>query len=127
MIELTVFYDAECPLCVSEINYLQANNHSNKVAFVDLNDEAFHHQYPQINPIRAQQVIHGQLPWGQIITGLDVTCMAWRLVGKGKFISILRWPIISFFADIGYRFFAANRHLISRYYYQWFVCSKCSK
>lgn len=127
MSALTFFYDGECPLCRREIKFLQSHDLKKNINFVDLNSDSFIMKYPQINPLRAQQVLHGQLSSGQIITGLDVTCLAWRLVGKGRCLSVLRWPIFSWFADLSYTFFALNRHAISRYYTYWFGCDKCSK
>ena len=58
-------------------------------------------------------VLHGRFQ-GQAIYGLDVTYHAWRAVGKGTWVAILRWPVVRSLADLVYLFFAKHRHRLSR-------------
>ena len=55
------------------------------------------------------------LPSGIMIYGLDVTYQAWKTVGKYPWLKIIRLPIIRFFADCTYTFFAKYRQPISRF------------
>ena len=52
-------------------------------------------------------------PDGTMLYGLDANCKAWELVGKKRWLRVLRWPVIRMFADLGYMFFAKNRSTIS--------------
>ena len=111
--KLTIFYDSHCPLCNAEINQLKALDHNKKILFEDINALDFINRYPFIDKINANKLLHGQLSNGAMIYGLDVTCMAWKTVGKHRWLAILRWPVIRWFADLGYLFFARYRNNIS--------------
>lgn len=112
-IVLTIFYDSYCPLCSTEINQLKAYDYDKKLIFEDINAVDFIQRYPYIDIIKANKLLHGQLHNGAMIYGLDVTCLAWKTVGKHRWLAILRWPVIRWFADISYAFFARYRNTIS--------------
>jgi predicted DCC family thiol-disulfide oxidoreductase YuxK len=97
------------------------------LSLVDIHDDDFATKFPSIDPVAADRVLHGLYDDGTMIYGLDVTHQAWRAVGKKPWIAILRFPIIRWFADMGYLFFANNRYTIS-----WFLtgkkrCEPCAK
>lgn len=123
---LTIFYDGHCPLCMAEMIQLKALDIQKKINFSDLHADNFNDVYPYIDKSKANLILHGELPSGEILLGLDVTCKAWSLVGKHKWLAILRWPVISFFADIVYRFFARYRNTISYLLTRKKPCKKCS-
>jgi predicted DCC family thiol-disulfide oxidoreductase YuxK len=110
---LTIFYDRNCPLCSAEINQLRALDNDKQLLFEDINAVDFIQRYPYIDKIKANKLLHGQLTNGTMLYGLDVTCLAWKTVGKHRWLAILRWPLIRWFADISYRFFARHRNTIS--------------
>ena len=110
---LTIFYDSYCPLCSAEIDQLIAFDSDNQLSFEDIHAVDFVQRYPYIDKVEANKLLHGQLSNGDMIYGLDVTCMAWRTVGKHRWLSILRWPVIRWFADLAYVFFARHRNRIS--------------
>ena len=110
---LTIFYDSYCPLCGAEINQLKAYDSNNQLSFEDINAVDFIQRYPYIDQVEANKLLHGQLSSGEIIYGLDVTCLAWKTVGKHRWLSILRWPVIRWFSDRAYLFFARHRNSIS--------------
>ena len=110
---LTVFYDSYCPLCSAEIKQLKAYDKDGRLLLEDINELDFMQRYPYIDKIEANKRLHGQLSNGQLIYGLDVTCMAWKLVDKHRWLSVLRWPVIRWFADLAYYLFARYRKPIS--------------
>jgi len=122
---LTIFYDGQCPLCMTEINQLQKLNHKNNLNFVNLHDENFTDRYPHIDPAKAERIIHGETENGTLLLGLDVTCTAWILVEKHRWLKILRWPLIRNIADLIYRLFARYRHRISRLIMGKQICDQC--
>lgn len=123
---LTIFYDGGCPLCMAEMRQLQASDRDGKLVFVNLHDVDFSERYPHIDPVRADRLLHGQLESGELLHGLDVTCLAWSLVGKHKWLSVLRWPILRPLSDLAYRLFARYRHGISRLLTGRPRCSSCT-
>ncbi|MDX1573845.1 MAG: DUF393 domain-containing protein [Methylophaga sp.] len=114
MQQLTIFFDGDCPLCAKEINALQARDSLHQLKFENIYDDSFASRYPDIDIVKADRVLHGQLPDGSMIYGLDVTANAWKLVNAHHWIQMLRWPVIRWFTDIGYRLFAGLRHPIGR-------------
>lgn len=111
--KLTIFYDGCCPLCAIEIKQLRDYDADNRLAFEDIHAPDFDKRYPHIDPVKANEILHGQLSDGELIYGLEVTCRAWKAVGKHRWLSILRWPVIRWFADLVYLFFARHRNRIS--------------
>lgn len=69
--------------------------------------------YPHIHRENALRFLHGELKGQGPVYGLDVTYHAWRLVGKKHWVAPLRWPILKWFFDLGYKVFARNRHVIA--------------
>lgn len=110
---LSIFFDSHCPLCQMEMEQLKNHDDKQLIKLVDLHDEKFKQYYPHINIENAMNILHGELDTGEILYGLDVTCQAWQLVGKHKWLAILRWPIVSLFTDALYLFFAKHRNRIS--------------
>jgi|TARA_R110002153_G_scaffold273196_2_gene443370 predicted DCC family thiol-disulfide oxidoreductase YuxK len=111
--QLTVFYDGYCPLCLAEMNHLKKLNKEAKLNFVDIQEPSFSVVYPHLSWSALNARIHAQLPDGSLISGLDVTYLAWKLVGKGWVYAPLRWPIIRWFADLAYLGFARHRYTLS--------------
>jgi predicted DCC family thiol-disulfide oxidoreductase YuxK len=110
---LTIFYDGYCPLCLLEMNKLKSLDTENRVLFEDIQQPTFAQRYPHLDWHSLNARIHGYLSDGSLISGLDVTYMAWKLVGKGWVYAPLRWPVIRWFADVAYNIFAKHRNTIS--------------
>lgn len=122
---LTIFYDGQCPLCSAEMSQLKRYDHQHQLCLEDLHQHDFAERYPHIDPIAANKVLHGQLSDGQLVTGLDVTCLAWKTVGKHAWLQALRWPLVRPLSDAAYRFFAQHRQTISQYFKPAKVCKVC--
>lgn len=111
---LTLFYDSKCPLCAVEIQHMMRRDTHRVIRFEDIHAEDFSVRFPWLPPERAMQLLHGQRADGEVILGLDVTVLAWSLVGKQHWVAWLRWPGIRILADWGYRLFARYREPITR-------------
>ena len=92
---------------------LKAYDTQKNLVFVDIQSSDFNKQFPNLSWQDLNDRIHGQLPDGSLITGLDVTYLAWKYVGKGWVYAPLRWPVIKWFADAVYLLFARYRYSIS--------------
>ena len=122
---LTLFYDSSCPLCAREMEALARLNAENKLAFEDIHAKDFTLRYPEIDPRKASAIFHGRCQGGEMIYGLDVSIRAWNLLGKMKWLKLLRLPIVRIFSDLGYRFFARYRSQISFALTGKSKCSEC--
>lgn len=108
-----IFYDGTCPLCEKEMNQLKKLNTDGNLSFVDIMDDDFERNYPDLEWQALNDRIHGMCDDGTLLVGLDATHRAWSEVGRGWVYAPLRWPIIRFFADKAYLIFAKNRYKIS--------------
>ena len=126
MTDLTIFYDGGCPLCAAEMRHLNSLDSARKIAYEDIYAADFSARFPQIDQREADRILHGQLANGELIYGLDVTYQAWVLVGKRKWVAILRWPIIKPIADVIYLLFARHRNRISKLLTGQSRCEACS-
>ena len=123
--QLTIFYDGQCPLCAAEMRQLAALDQQRRLHLQDLHAPDFSRQYPHIDPVAADRVLHGQLADGTLLYGLDVTCKAWSLVGRHRWLQILRWPVIGWFANFGYLLFARYRGALAKLLTGQSRCESC--
>ncbi|RUO35600.1 DUF393 domain-containing protein [Aliidiomarina shirensis] len=123
---LTIFYDGGCPLCVREMKHLKRLDRDEKIVFENILHDDFTTRYPNISIENANQILHGINRSGEMIYGLDVTHAAWSAVGRGWLTAPLRWPVIGWFADKAYLFFARNRNQISKLFTGKSRCDQCS-
>ncbi len=120
MHKLTIFYDGTCPLCAKEMNALSNQDKNKAIKTIDIYSEEFS-EYPHIDAKAANTVLHALNQNGDLILGLDVTYLAWKLVGKGWLYAPLRWPGVKVLADWCYLRFAKNRYRVS----YWLTGTSC--
>lgn len=111
--QITIFYDSRCPLCAEEMKQLRKADVGGVLRLEDLHQHHFTQRFSQIDPQRAMAILHGLNSRGELVLGLDVTVMAWSAVGKHRWLAVLRWPGIRWFADKAYLFFAKHRQALS--------------
>ena len=110
---LTLFYDGQCPLCLREMQQLQHHDRKGLIYLVDIHSDEMHMKFPMIDKNQASNMLHAMRSDGSMLYGLDVTCTAWNLVGKHKWLKILRLPVLRVIADAFYLLFARHRYTIS--------------
>ena len=128
--ELTIFYDGFCPLCVREMTHLRRADKRGRMKLVDIQQPCFVQEYPHIDPDAARTILHADTADGTLLLGLDVTYRAWALAspglfGRGFWIAPLRWPVIRWFADKAYLWFARNRYKVSGWFTGQERCESC--
>lgn len=123
---LTLFFDSTCPLCAAEMRQLELLDKDKKLRFEDLYADNFQARFPHIDVVAADRYLHAEYADGKMIYGLDVTCEAWSAVNRKRWLVALRWPVIKWFADLGYKLFARNRYAISYFLTGTRRCERCS-
>lgn len=107
---IKVLYDGDCPLCSREIGFLEKRDKGRgRIAFEDITEPSFD---PGVYGLDAEQVmarIHGVLPDGSVVEGVEVFRRAYGAVGLGWLVAPTRWPGLRGLFDIAYRVFARNR------------------
>ncbi|RTE86928.1 thiol-disulfide oxidoreductase DCC family protein [Aliidiomarina sp. B3213] len=122
--QLIIFYDGQCPLCVREMTQLKLKDEAQRIQFEDILATDFSERFPRVNINDANRILHG-LENGEMLYGLDVTHRAWSLVGKGWMTAPLRWPLLRWFADKAYMFFARHRYTFSKIFTGKARCERC--
>ena len=107
--DIEVFYDSDCPLCMREIRMLQRLDRLNRILFTDIAAPDFDAASTGVTWKAMMERIHGRLPNGTLIEGVDVFRHLYAAVGFSVIVSITRLPGISHLLDFAYSTFARNR------------------
>jgi predicted DCC family thiol-disulfide oxidoreductase YuxK len=107
--KVEVFYDGACPLCVREIRFIQRLDRHQQVLCTDIAQPGFDAAALGTSWDALMARIHGRLPDGTWIEGVEVFRQLYAAVGLGPLVAISRLPGVSSLADIAYRAFAKNR------------------
>ncbi len=108
--QITVLYDGDCPLCSREIRFLERRDRGRgRVQFADIAEPSFDPGAHGLDARKVMARIHGVLPDGTVIEGVEVFRRAYAAVGLGWLIAPTRWPGLRRLADLAYRVFARNR------------------
>jgi predicted DCC family thiol-disulfide oxidoreductase YuxK len=108
-IVLEVYYDAACPLCRREIGLLKRWDRRRRLRMTDISDPSFDPQAVGKTYAELMARMHGRLPDGTWIEGVEVFRRLYAAVGLGPIVALTRWPVISQLFDLGYAVFARNR------------------
>jgi predicted DCC family thiol-disulfide oxidoreductase YuxK len=111
---LTIFYDANCPLCAKEMDHLKKHDEDNIISLVDIHQYDFEKRYPTVKFSDAMKILHGYYQ-GQLLLGVEVTHRAWTLVGKGVWVAPLNWLVFKTLSHWVYLGVAKYRHPISAF------------
>lgn len=108
--EITILYDGECPLCTRELAMLKRiDRRRGRLGAIDIAAVGFDASRYGRDWETLMGRIHGVLPDGSVIEGVEVFRRAYAAVGRGW---VLRWTSLPPFVrpvDAAYRWFARNR------------------
>lgn len=108
--EITVLFDGECPLCVREIEMLRRlDRERGRLGLTDIAAPDFDASRYGVDHDTLMARIHGVLPDGRLIEGVEVFRRAYAAVGLGWLVAPTRWPVVKPAVDALYRVFARNR------------------
>ena len=113
-IVITLLVDGACPLCKREISLLRwLDRGRGRLAFDDI-------AAPGFDPSRYGRALdelmasmHGALPDGSLVTGMEVFRRAYAAVGLGWLFAPTGWPIVGRLFDLLYALFARYRLTIT--------------
>jgi predicted DCC family thiol-disulfide oxidoreductase YuxK len=111
--ELEVFYDGGCPMCRREIALLRNHVPPGRILFTDFDAPGFDPAAVGKDHAELMARIHGRLPDGNWITGVEVFRRLYAAAGFGPLVALSRLPGVSQVLDVGYRIFARNRTRIT--------------
>jgi predicted DCC family thiol-disulfide oxidoreductase YuxK len=108
-LEFEVFYDGACPLCVREIDMLRRRDRRRKIRFTDIAAAGFDAGSVGVSPEALMARIHGRLPDGTIIEGVEVFRRLYAAAGFERTVSFTRLAGVAPILDAAYRAFAKRR------------------
>jgi predicted DCC family thiol-disulfide oxidoreductase YuxK len=112
--KLTLFYDGACPLCQAEILFLSSRNQADLLGFIDINSDKYDALQVGVSCEEALAAMYGQYADGTLIQGASVFPEAYRRANLPTLAWIFSRKTLQPVLQIAYRFFAKNRHAISR-------------
>lgn len=107
--DIEVFYDGACPLCMREIRMLQGRDRRQRIRFVDIAGDDFDAASIGLSWETLMDRIHGRLPDGTVVEGVEVFRRLYAAVGFGTLVALTRLPGIRQLLDVAYHAFAKNR------------------
>lgn len=107
--DIEVFYDGACPLCMREIRLLRGRDHRQRIRFVDIAAVGFDASSVGVTWEALMDRIHGRLPDGTLVEGVEVFRRLYAAVGFAPLVALTRLPGIAQLLEIAYHAFAKNR------------------
>ena len=107
---IEVFYDGDCPLCMREIRFLSwLDRRRGHIRFTNIADPRFEPRALGTDWETLMRRIHGRLPDGTWLDGVEVFRQLYGAVGFGPLVWVSRAPGIRAVLDWAYTRFAENR------------------
>jgi predicted DCC family thiol-disulfide oxidoreductase YuxK len=107
--DVEIFHDGDCPLCSREVAWLGRLDRRRRIRFVDIAAPDFDASAVGVPWQALMERIHGRLPDGTLIEGVEVFRRAYSAVGLRPLVAFTRLPGLSHALDGGYRWFAQRR------------------
>lgn len=107
--DIEVFYDGACPLCMREIRMLRRLDRHQRIGFIDIAAGDFDAASVGLTWQALMDRIHGRLPDGRLVEGVEVFRRLYAAVGFARLVALTRLPGVAHLLDIAYDRFARNR------------------
>ena len=114
---LTIFYDASCPLCASELHALRDHDERRSLVLVDCSAEEFADASTKaagISRADLMQCIHARDATGRWYRGVDVLALAYRTAGIESIARLWAHPRLRPLWSRVYPWIARHRMTLSR-------------
>lgn len=113
---LTIYFDASCALCNSEMRNIKIHDTQNRLALIDcssadFDDSAFRDQ--GITRDTMMNCLHAQDANGQWIKGVAAFEVIYRAVGMASIAKLWGHPLTRPLAERGYPWVVKHRHVLS--------------
>ncbi len=106
----TILIDGDCPLCRKEAAILcRLDRGRGRLQLLDIASPDFNAADFGRTQNEVMGEIHGVLPDGSMVTGVEVFRLAYGAVGWGWLLAPTRWPGLRALSNAAYKWFAGNR------------------
>ena len=108
--EIRILFDSDCPLCAREGRYLERLDAGRgRIQLEDLSSPDFDPEKYGLDQQTVEARIHGILPDGTVVEGVEVFSRAYSAVGIGWIATLAEWRGTRWLLDRLYLIFARNR------------------
>jgi predicted DCC family thiol-disulfide oxidoreductase YuxK len=107
--DIELFFDGACPLCRREADFLRRWDRRGKIRFTDISSPEFEAASVGKTDEELMARIHGRLPDGTWLQGVEVFRRLYAAIGFGPLVFLTRLPAISQLLNWSYAVFARNR------------------
>ncbi len=107
--DIEVFFDGDCPLCSREIRWLKRQDKQDRILATDIAALGFQAEEYGLTQKELMAEIHGRLPSGEIIRGVEVFRRLYAAAGWRRTVAVTRLPLVRHALNLGYWLFAKNR------------------
>jgi predicted DCC family thiol-disulfide oxidoreductase YuxK len=104
-----LLYDGECPFCRREMEWLKRRDRNDNLALEDIAAIGFDPARYGLTHDEVTGSLHGILPDGRVVRGVEAIRQAYSTVGLGWLVAPTRLPIIGGLLSSAYKVFARNR------------------
>jgi predicted DCC family thiol-disulfide oxidoreductase YuxK len=112
---LKLLYDGECPICRREAQWLKRRDRDGRLVLEDISALGFDPSRYGLTRQEAMEVLHGVLPDGRIVRGVEAVRQAYQAIGLGWLVAPTRLPVVRWVLDRMYGAFARNRAGLGRW------------
>lgn len=107
--EIEAFYDGACPLCTREVEFLRRRDRRGRLRFTDFTAPGFDPAVIGATPEALMARMHGRLPDGTLVSGVEVFRRMYDAIGWRWLVAISRWPLVRTLCERVYALFARHR------------------
>jgi predicted DCC family thiol-disulfide oxidoreductase YuxK len=108
--QIRILIDGECPLCAREARYLERlDGGRGGIQLEDLSSVGFDPSKYGLDQATVEARIHGILPDGTVVEGVEVFSRAYSAVGVTWIATLSKWRGVRWLLDRLYLVFAKNR------------------
>ena len=105
---LTLFYDAACPVCRTEMEALRQRDAAGRLRFEDVRAVRF--AVPAGTTLDDMLTsLHGRTADDRLVVGVESLRLAYRAVGLGWLVAPTAWPLLRGPSERAYLWFARHR------------------
>ncbi len=110
---LRVFFDGSCPLCSREIKFYRRLAGSNNCNWIDVNTISAGKMPSTFTREDLLSRFHVEHPTEGFLSGALAFGMLWsEMFGRSWIYKFVKWPIVTFVAELAYRGFLPLRKLL---------------
>ncbi|MDH3582602.1 MAG: DUF393 domain-containing protein [Phycisphaerae bacterium] len=112
--QIKLLYDGACPVCSREMQTLRRRDTDRQILFEDIAATDFDAGRYGLSRAEVNAVMHGILPDGTVVRGMEVIRRAYAAIGRGWLLAPTAWPVLRQVSDVAYRVWARFRPTLSR-------------